>query len=538
MPTIKSVKSVLMVASENDGIPNCKVGGIGDVLRDVPPALARHDYKVAVVTPSYGLLHAVAGAEVINGEISCAFGNVPSTAALYRVPGKVPHPGVTHFVIDHPTFSQRIYTNDPPERPFASDATKYARFCLAVAEAIRMGLFPQLDVLHLHDWHSAFLLILRRYHPTYRTPLQGIPTAYTIHNLALQGIRPFQGDAESSLMAWYPGLPMAPDLADPRWPDCVNPMAVGIRFADTVHTVSPSYAEEILRPSAPPDFFGGEGLEADLQQARSTHRLVGILNGCDYPAERAAKLPTHLDFLQHLRASVLGWIATDGVSAAHAIALERLRDLSAAADPPQIILTSVSRVVDQKMLLLRAAGSDGVSGLDHLLRTLGRHGIYVLLGTGDPDYEQFLTAMSARHTNFVFLNGFSNASASALYAQGDLFMMPSSFEPCGISQMLAMRDAQPCLVHAVGGLRDTVIPDVNGFTFEGETLQAQVDALLVTFRRAMEIKTTNGPRWQSIVDQAARARFHWGDTAEHYIAQLYHPTQKRSGPRRTPGQRA
>ncbi len=137
-------------------------------------------------------------------------------------------------------------------------------------------------MIHLHDWHAALLLVLRRYHPAYQR-LQQIHCAYTIHNLALQGIRPLLGHA-SSLAAWYPGLAYeSAVLADPRWSNCINLMAVGIRLADAVHAVSPSYAEEILRPSAVTahGYYVGEGLEIDLRKTQAEGRVFGILDGCE-----------------------------------------------------------------------------------------------------------------------------------------------------------------------------------------------------------------------------------------------------------------
>jgi starch synthase len=520
----RGAKRVLIVAAENDALPGGKVGGIGDVVRDVPPALARRGWEVAVVTPSYGFLHKGAGARV-HGEISFEFAGAPTTADLFRIPGKRPTPGVSHYIVDHPAFAPaegdppHIYTDDPPDDPFASDATRYALFCAAVAQAVVEKLFESVGCIHLHDWHAAFLLILRRYHEKY-LPLKEIRTIYTIHNMALQGVRPFKG-GPSSMASWYPEIPPADDLADPRWPDCLNPMAVGIRFADAVHTVSPSYAAEILKAGDPPRSWGGEGLEADLQAVQKSGRLFGILNGCDYPEERVALKPTFSELLDRLRSEVLVWVASQGVFPAHLIALERLRDLRASFRPPGVLLTSVTRAVDQKIFLLRAAGTGGLSGIEGILKIIADRGIYILLGTGDRAYENFLVGTSARHPNFIFLNGYSDLCARMLYAGGDLFVMPSSFEPCGISQMLAMRDGQPCLVHAVGGLKDTVKEGINGFSFEGEAVERQVDGLIEGCRRAIGLKWINATRWRAIREQAAASRFPWDRTVEEYEKKLY-----------------
>lgn len=189
---------------------------------------------------------------------------------------------------------------------------------------------------------------------------------------------------------------------------------------------------------------------------------------------------------------------------------------------PKVILTSVSRVSEQKTSLLRAPGTSVTSGLEGILEKMKEeNGLYILLGTGNAEYERFLTEVSSRYTNFVFLNGFSEHCANTLYANGDLFLMPSAFEPCGISHMLAMRDGQPCLVHGVGGLRDTVEHNENGFLFEGSSLEEQVDNFVKSCLEAIRLKREDPTTWQTICNKALEARFFWKDTVAQYIKQLY-----------------
>jgi starch synthase len=520
--------NILMVAAENDGLTGGKVGGIGDVIRDIPPAVASRNNEVNVVVPSYGFLHTLPDSELIDS-IDFPFGGSFQRAEIYRVPGKVAHPKVRHIVIDHPGFSSydpvrgvyEIYCDDPPERPFARDASKYALFCTAVAEAVTRGTFGRLDCIHLHDWHMAFLLVLRQFHVTYQS-LRKIRIVYTIHNLALQGIRPFRG-SDSSLEAWYPNLWYDwSALADPRWHECINPMAAGIRLSDAVHTVSPSYAEEILYPSDRPRYYGGEGLEADLRAAKEEGRLHGILNGCVYPQER---IPAKLDFKEMLslfESELIRWAgAYEKIPSSLFVAYARLRALRSLSERPPVIITSVSRIVEQKMLLMRESGTNFKSGLHGVLESLRREGLYILLGDGDTQYERFLTKMSSQFENFLFLNGYSDECASCLYANGDLFLMPSSFEPCGMSQMLAMRDGQPCLVHEVGGLKDTVENGFNGFSSKGDTVINQVDNFIRSFSEAISLKRNDPDRWQQICRNAYASRFLWKDAVEKYIEQLY-----------------
>jgi len=523
--------NILIMASENDGIKGGKVGGLGDVIRDVPPALAARGHMVHVVTPSYGFLHRINDSRQ-TGTVGFMFSGRFHEADLYEVQGKNHHSHIRLSVIEHPVFASQdnrgdhsFYSFDPPDRPFASDATKFALFCMAIAKAVTDGVFGRLDCIHLHDWHMGFFLILRAFHPEMKG-LQQIRSVFSIHNLALQGIRPFR-NSDSSLEAWYPGLGYNPDLlSDPRWRNCVNPMASAIRLADAVHTVSPAYADEILHPSRQPMFYGGEGLEADLVQARDKHRLSGILNGCAYPESHQPARMKWQALLKLLSNAVIQWCGkSHTVPAAHFIACERLKQLERLSQKPDMVMTTVSRVVEQKLYLMKAPGSvqmtGQMSGLDQLLRDIEGHGVYLFLGAGDPEYEWFLTQMSSRYRHFVFLNGYSEDCAQALYANGDLFVMPSSFEPCGISQMLAMRDGQPCLVHNVGGLKDTVQHGYNGFVFNGNTVNEMVDDFIRTGREAAEIKLNAPDKWKKICRQASDSRFLWEDSIRQYVKVLY-----------------
>ena len=164
---------------------------------------------------------------------------------------------------------------------------------------------------------------------------------------------------------------------------------------------------------------------------------------------------------------------------------------------------------------------DGETALDHLLNTLGSAGVFLLLGNGDTRLEQFLTRVAARRDNFIFLKGYSETLSNALYASGDLFLMPSSFEPCGISQMLAMRAGQPCLVHGVGGLKDTVRDREDGFVFSGDSLTAQAENMVNSFQTALNTWQKRSKTWVSLSAAAAAARFTWRDAADSVVGQLY-----------------
>lgn len=529
--------NILMVAAENDALAGGKVGGVADVVRDVPYALAdspEFDGEVSVVCPSYGFLHE--NAKACLGQIEFSFGSDRLTAELFEVEGKRPEAGVRQLVLHHSAFEtidsasgrKLIYVDDGAEHPFASDATKFACFNAAVAQAVLQGSFGEVDIVHLHDWHAGFYLMLREFDPAL-SELRSKRTVFTIHNLALQGIRPLDGYA-SSLKAWFPNLNYERStVQDPEYHDCMNPMAVGVRLADKVHVVSPGYVPEVCEPSRPGRndprciFFGGEGLEGDLQAAREQGRLVGILNGCEYAAT-PLPLPVRdeaswQDLLSGLVSELATWYEKSQTFP-NWLALQRLRDwLESGRSRPKVVMTSVTRVVDQKVRLMRTP--EHAPPLDRILTEADDDVVYLLAGNGDRGYEEFLHDLARKHTNFVFLNGYSHLGAELLYRTGDLFLMPSAFEPCGISQMLAMRDGQPCVVHSIGGLKDTVQDGETGFAFSGHTPEELGDGFVETTRRAIELKRNSESDFDRIRNNAFSQRFLWSDSVRGYWSELY-----------------
>src|SRR5690606_24206810 len=181
---------IMMIAAENGALPGGKVGGIGDVIHDVPRALARAGHRVTVVTPGYGTLSRLPGAR-LRHTLALDFCGTVEQVFLHSVEPEDNTAGVAHWLVEHTLFAAcgegRSYCHDN-FGPFATDAHKFALFCNSVCLALITGALPLPDVLHLHDWHATLLLFLRKYR--YRQ-LQRIPTVYTIHNLSIQGVRPF-----------------------------------------------------------------------------------------------------------------------------------------------------------------------------------------------------------------------------------------------------------------------------------------------------------------------------------------------------------
>lgn len=471
-------------------------------------------WPATVLTPSYGVLHELPGRSELK-PIVATFRGDEHDVQVFDVPGN--DTDVRYLVFDHslltPTDPGVVYHGDVPSRPYATDASKFAFFCAAVAAWIESQ--PDAPAaLHLHDWHVAALAVLRTFDPAL-DKLRAAPLFFTIHNLSYQGQRPLADD-ESSLEEWFPDLNYdAADIADPTASDVFNPMAAAIRLSDRINAVSPTYAEEIQRPSDPDSgFIGGEGLEELLQQRAADGDLIGILNGCDYsrPPSQAYSWRKLLD----LCSKTLEQLGDDEANdiARKTIARQPKRR-------PLHLLTSVGRVVDQKMRLMFQERDNGRSALEGILRALGQDSLLILLGSGEARYEEQLLELARSYSNFLYIRGYSEAIGDALYASGDLFLMPSSFEPCGISQMLAMRCGQPCVVHGVGGLRDTIDDGVNGFVFDGDSPLAQATNFVECVIQALWLRLDDPLHWKRVRDNARAARFEWGDSARAYIKEFY-----------------
>ncbi|WP_448211261.1 glycogen synthase [Colwellia sp. MEBiC06753] len=523
--------NILFAAAENDALPNGKVGGIGDVIRDVPHYLSDNNTTIDVITPSYGMHAKHPNAQqVLNFTIH--FCGQPQVIELYQI--QIPAPSfcqgqINQWVLEHPIFSNggvgNIYFDDGPNRPFASDASKFALFSLAVCHLLANQWHSRIDIIHLHDWHSAWVAILRAFAPEFEC-LQQKRTVYTIHNLSLQGIRPIADD-ESSLNHWFPQYNLAqPAVIDPRYTNCVNPTRAAINLVDAVHAVSPTYAQEILLPSDPTQgFIGGEGLEADLFRVQEQHRLFGILNGCEYSetplASKADPEQLLKLFFDSAEQALARWSSQSPHQASsHFTASERIYQWQKTPCNGPII-TSVGRITSQKVAIL-LVDIAGKTVLSHLLNLLAySNSRLIILGSGEKHLEQQIHQIISEHDNGLFLNGYDNALSESAFALGDMFLMPSSFEPCGISQLLALRAGQPCIVHKIGGLNDTISHGETGFCFNGDNPLHQGQALIDTVEQAINCFLHQPERWAKLVENAKATRFDWPSVMPAYRKQLY-----------------
>lgn len=509
------MRNFLFVAAENDALADCKAGGMADVVRDVPRQIAAHGDRVHVVVPSYSRLHQQ-GKFITTLKFHLKHGIY--TAELYEVPPKNVFENITHYVIHHPEITggsiAHIYHHDAVE-PYYNDSIKFFIFCTAVAQAIVQGAFGKLDVAHLHDWHTTMLLVLREYNPGFAS-LKDIKFIFSIHNLSIQGIRPFD-DNYASLLNFFPSLRFDGDmLRDPRFSDCINLMAIGIRLADAVHTVSPSYKEDIMRPSNPPEFISGEWLEKDLQNADKEGRLFGILNGVNYKNFREAERER---LFPNVVKAIFKWLQQESKKyKSDFLAHTGEKIVPFLDNPPRFICSSVARLTDQKFYFFKRSPEF----LEEMLTRLKKvNGIFLLLGTGVPEYETMMREMSYRHDNFIFINGQSEDVIDSIYLETDLYFMPSQFEPCGISQMLAMRNGTPCFVHNTGGLKDTVEHYKTGFSFDGDTYGNKILNMLTVFDEVLDMFINDPKKWSKIQKNASKARFSWEKSVKEYYRYLY-----------------
>jgi starch synthase len=528
---------VLMVAAECRDL--AKVGGLGDVVRDLSQALKIPGVPVSIVMPCYDKVQHPG--EPMDGFL-VQFGsrNDWPVQVFRRELDGVP----VYLLRNEEFFGGRygdVYIDSDRlgRGPFEDDAQRFAFFSAATLELIQKH--PKLqaiNALHCHDWHTGVLLLLLNHDPRYRQLASTLHTLFTIHNLDYQGTRPFELSGERNFLSfaeWFSELYqslkskglLAP-FSDPHTPvPCFNPMRAGINLADYVNTVSLKYAWEITQPDDPArNFIGGRGLEGDLQ--RCGNRLYGILNGLDYEVYDPSKLNPPFDvdigdwqrarrqhklnlvegLDRHLQemASRLG----KGFKNSDSV-LSRLSTFQLDEWKEKLLVVAVTRAVRQKVSILLEPPDGSGSVLQEILK---RDVDLIIFGTGE--LETQLEEINS-WPNGLFVCAFDPKFANLLYAGGDLFLMPSDFEPCGISQMIAMRYGCLPLVPDVGGLSDTVQNGQTGFVYSGINRPAARQAFLHTLDKALDCYVHDRTKWAEMQVQAMSARFEWTTSAQKYI---------------------
>src|SRR5262245_20446386 len=468
---------ILMVASEVH--PFAKTGGLADVLGALPRALAKIGHDVDVVMPRYRGI--TAGSPI--GQITVSLGGQVDVVDVFAV---VEH-GVRIVFVAHTGYFAREYLYGASSRDYPDNPERFAFLSqAALTWAASTGL--RYDIVHAHDWQAGLVpLMIQRTVPAWRSAARPA-TVFTIHNLAYQGVF----DA-----SWLPRLGFGWDLmrvdALEYW-NRISYLKSGIVFSRVITTVSPRYAEEIQTPELG---FGFDG----ILRARAAD-LVGILNGIDYDQwdpERDLNLPVPFS------ASKMA-----GKGAAKRRVLEAFGLPRTPETRRRPLIAMISRLVDQK-------GFDLLGQLSEALPALGAS--FVLLGSGEQRFETQWRDLAIRHPHRIGVRiGFDDALAHLMEGGADVFLMPSRFEPCGLNQMYSLRYGTVPVVHATGGLFDTVhdFDDKSGrgtgFTFS----EYSPVALLGALGRALQM-FENRPAWRRIQKAGMREDFSWDASAREYV---------------------
>ena len=476
-----SSKKMQIVFASAECAPFVKTGGLGDVAGSLPAALVRAGAEVIVMVPKYATIKDEYKAQMEHfADFYVSLGWRNEYCGLE----KLEHDGVTYMFVDN----ERYFARDYPYG-FFDDGERFAFFSKAITESLQH--LPEgfeCDILHCNDWQTALApVFLREFY-------QGLPlydrvkTVFSIHNVA------FQGQFSDTVMEDILGVAHIPAAASQlRCDACsINYMLGALHYADAITTVSPTYAREIQTPEF------GEGLDGVLRER--SYALQGILNGIDVAG---------FDPATDKRIAANYTVDDRSGKAVCKAKLQEELGLEVRDDRPLMVM--VTRLTRQK-------------GMDLVMYALDRilsGGVQVaVLGTGDRDYEDGLRYFQDKYPGTMAARiEFDPALSQRMYAAADMFLMPSKFEPCGLSQIIAMRYGTLPIVRETGGLKDTVIPyneftgEGTGFSFSNFNGDEMGDAVF----RAARLFWDNREAWNQLVTQAMSQDFSWTRSADKYL---------------------
>ena len=476
-----SSKKMQIVFASAECAPFVKTGGLGDVAGSLPAALVRAGAEVIVMVPKYATIKDEYKAQMEHfSDFYVSLGWRNEYCGLE----KLEHDGVTYMFIDN----ERYFARDYPYG-FFDDGERFAFFSKAITESLQhLPAGFECDILHCNDWQTALApVFLREFY-------QGLPlydrvkTVFSIHNVA------FQGQFSDTVMEDILGVAHIPAAASQlRCDACsINYMLGALRYADAITTVSPTYANEIQTPEF------GEGLDGVLRER--SYALQGILNGIDVAG---------FDPATDKRIAANYTVDDRAGKAVCKAKLQEELGLEVRDDRPLMVM--VTRLTRQK-------------GMDLVMYALDRilaGGVQVaVLGTGDRDYEDGLRYFQGKYPGTMAARiEFDPALSQRMYAAADMFLMPSKFEPCGLSQIIAMRYGTLPIVRETGGLKDTVQPyneftgEGTGFSFSNFNGDEMGDAVF----RAARLFWDNRDAWNQLVTQAMSQDFSWTRSADKYL---------------------
>ena len=483
--------SLNLVVAAAEAIPYAKTGGLADVAGALPQELVKLGHDVILVVPGYRclnesgrLFHPVARISV---QMPDGVVDVSIDEDLRPVAGSFKSLRV--WAIRHDPYFDRAGLYQESGKDYPDNLERFAFFCRAVIEAmvyLQRKMHWKTDLLHLHDWQTALCAAYLKTVDRGRTELEGIKTILTLHNVGYQGISPGSEFSKAGLPAELYSMQGF------EFYGSVNVLKGGIIFSDFLTTVSPTYAREILTPE------GGFGLDGVLRTR--SNQFQGILNGIDvdlWNPETDPFLPANYSAKNR---------------AGKILCKQALQREFKLPETKQPLLAAIGRLTSQK----------GFDLIEAIVPELMTHEVqFVLLGTGEQVYEENFSAMQARYSGRMGVHiGFDEGLAHRIEGGADMLVMPSRYEPCGLSQLYSLRYGTAPIVRKTGGLADTVIPLTRQPSEAGKATGFQVeeatsDAILASLIFALETYYDRST-WNRLMENGMAADFSWSRSAKAY----------------------
>lgn len=523
--------NIIEISSECSGL--AQRGGLAGVLWGISDAFRKAGHRVTVIMPYYAEIH---NDVHLHTTISCFYGGEEFSVSIFETT----HFGIRIFLVHSDRFFRGEYSDVYIDSGklhrgyFEDDAKRFAFFSMAACQLLlHVQKTEQIDVIHCHDWHTGLIPLLIKLHPAMYL-LQDIYRLFTVHNLEYQGTRPFAAFGNlRGFLDWYTDLAhieleiFAPYLDRHADIPCINPMRAALHSADRVTTVSPSYAKEICQPdSFETDFLGGRGLEEDFAALLKAGRLTGIANGIDIEFYDPEKLrhpytfKNRADGRDHNRSALFHdmdaiietMLGSGSLIGKTEVALrDKLRHIKHDNFMHHPLFVAVTRLTGQKIQQFLDSTS-GNQLLQHLAKT-DMHLIF--LGKGN--LMETLAHEIKNIPNILLFGGFDDELEKRLFAAADCMLMPSEFEPCGTSQMKAMRYGCLPIAAEVGGLCDTIKHDHNGFLYTAQNRAGKAAAFLAGIRRALDMIHHDKNHFLKLQRNAMKTDFSWHEAAASYL---------------------
>lgn len=465
--------------------PFTKVGGLADVMGSLPKYLQSNETEMAIFTPLIGSIDKEKYniKELENSQLKINFGYAQYVFKLYM--SKLPKTNINVFFIDNPKFFSCFNCVYPTGIDSWYEQERFITFSKAALEYTRLINFKP-DIIHCNDWHTSMIPVWLKTSYKNDSFFQNTKTVFSIHNLAYQGryfpeILDFAQISREEVFHPY-GLEHYGSLI---W------MKGAINYSDKIIAVSPKYAQEILT------YEYGEGLDWTLRN--NQNKLIGILNGIDYEEfnpQTDKKIPFNYDL--------------NNLENKEKCKINITKDYWLEYKKDRPLIAIISRLVEQKGIDLLKFAEKDLMNLDADI---------IVLGTGEKRYEDFFVWLSYNSKNIRAKIEYKADLSNRIYAGADMFLMPSRFEPCGLSQLIALKYGTIPIVRATGGLDDTIIGYPNDTADGFKFYNYNADDMLNSIKQAINVYKDK-KEWQKIIKNAMKADFSWSRSAQKYL-QVY-----------------